>query len=228
MSYLPPEQTGYFEALQVYFTEVTRRVALFGARDRELLEQWKQEGRPARLVCRGIRDAAMRSEEEGEPRSLARCKAFVDRRWEEAQRRSVGEHEAKPAQKSAPVPERTQVDPLRQRVEGLIREAGEGAPEERWTQAYRQGWRAIREQCRGEEEEFTLADVEAVDEALLDAYLDALKARERQDLQESLAVQKGALHRMSEEARRDHLRARQKKELVRRFNLLDLLADLFR
>lgn len=218
MSYLAPDQAGYFEAIQVYFTEVTDRMMVFGAKDRALLERWKKEGRPARLVCRGIRDAVASCEEDDPPRSLAVCEPFVDELWEQFERRSVGSHDDDPQEDNENEDEPT----LYQRVRWAVEQAGRDADDSRFTEAYRRAWRELK-QFADDDRQFSVQQLEAVDEALVEAYLEALDDEESQRLEEAIASAHGdLLGGMSPAAKREHLRIKRKRQLVEKFGLLDL------
>ena len=222
MSYLPPEQAGFFEAVQVYFTEATGRVALFGARDRSLLQQWSDEERPARVVCRGIREAVKSYGRDDPPRSLAQCEPFVDDEWEQYRERNVGAHDAEDSRGSDESTDRGGDDEqgeLYVRVQRAIERAGRCAEQERWRRAYRRAWRKLNEYA----EAFDFQQLQVLDEAMVEAYLDALDEQERQLLEEQLAgVDSGLLQGMSPSARRQHLHAKRKRELIDRYGLLDL------
>lgn len=243
MSYLPPGQAGFFETVQVFFMEVTGRGALFSAQDQSLLERWFAEGRSAQLICRGIQEAvAARGEDEPPPRSLQVCEVFVDREWERNKEQQVGRHqdsgivqiERVPSPESGPAravqesaAEVLEEDDLYTQAARAIERAGVAAEDERWREAYRQGWRALKRLNQGEGG-FSLEEIQALDEALVDAYFAALYQEEQQALEEELTIVDPMLHQMSPAAQREHLRARRKRVLVRRFGLLDLIAEIFR
>jgi hypothetical protein len=233
MSYLPPSEAGFFEAVQVYFTEITGRMALFGARDQELLEQWKAEGRSAQVVCRGIQQAvAAKGDDAPPPRSLYQCRGFVDREWEVVQTNTVGRHEevgAAPEEKTHQ--DSAEVSPesegLYAQAREVIEQAGKGTEQERWRNAYRQALRKL-DRLREEREDFSFAELQAVDAALVEAYLEALDNEERRLIEESVASNSAGLARgMSPQARREHLLVQQKRALVERFGLLDLMESIF-
>lgn len=214
MSYLPPGQTGFFEAVQVYFTEATGRVSVFGARDRALLEQWRDEGRPARVICRGIREAVVSYGKDDPPRSLVQCEGFIDEQWQQFQQRDIGAHD----DESDDTGEQSD-DELYQRARRAIEQAGKAADEERWRIAYRRAWRRLAETSNP----FSFQKLEAVDRALVEAYLDALDDEERHAVEEAIgSVNGGLLRGMSPSARRQHLQAKRKREIIDRFELLDL------
>ena len=230
MSYLPPQEAGFFEAIQVYFTEVTDRVVLFGARDRALLEQWKEEGRPAQVVCRGIREALARRDDE--LRSLVQCEPYVDEKWKESLDRKVGSHDAASSVAARSTRNNDGGQPsnrrLYDRVRQLLQRAGEQAQHERWRQAYRKAWRAMQRQGTGDGE-FSFDDVRAVDDALVGAYLEVLNDEELRIVERCVdEVSESYMRQMSAQARRQHLQTLQKRTLVERFGLLDLLAELSR
>ncbi len=233
MSYLPPSEAGFFEAVQVYFTEITGRMALFGARDQELLEQWKAEGRSAQVVCRGIQQAVAAKGDDGPPpRSLYQCRGFVDQEWELVQTNTVGRHEEiRAADEEREHEERAEESPepvgLYAQARQVIEQAGKGTGQDRWRNAYRKGWRAL-DRLREERDDFSFAELQAVDAALVEAYLDALDDEERRLLEESVASASAGLARgMSPQAKRDHLLVQQKRALVERYGLLDLMESLF-
>lgn len=224
MSYLPKSETGYFDAIQVYFTEVTGKVALFGARDQELLTRWHREGRSARLVCRGIREAVVSMKEGDPPRSLRECERFVDDEWEMAREKSVGRAErgegSKKREEAMGAAEKTSLVDV---ISARLIEAGQGATDERFREAYRQGWRRLKT-LRKEFSTFELAQVEVLDEVLVAAFYDALRDEEREQLMTSIdAASRGLLAAMSPRAKTEHLRARQKKWMVKTLGLIDVV-----
>ncbi len=240
MSYLPPQEAGYFEAIQVYYTTLTDRLALFGARDRDLLERWKEEGRPARLVCRGIREAVAACDDRV-PRSLSQCARYVDEQWEAYRQRRVGRHGEKAVQestrtdKNAPKEQpgsdesagtqrqSSERSGLYEQVRRAVEEAGKGTQEERFRQAYRSAWRRLQ-QVGEESARFGYREVDVVDRALVEAYLDALHDEERRAIEESVAkVSAGLVQGMSSAARDEHLRIKRKQALVERFGLVDVV-----
>lgn len=231
MSYLPPGETGYFSAVQVYFTEVTDRLAIFNARDQALLKQWKDEGCSAQVICRGIREAVLSLEDGEKLRSLAQCKPFVEREWKQIREKSVGSHGAVQTQdlqptkpQPSPAPEKSSgASWLFEETSQAIVTAGKATENERWRQAYRRAFKKLKRLAR-EGEDFSFAELEAVDKALVDAYLEALEEEERRSLEDALAsVGAGLMQAMSPGARKEHLYVRRKKELVERFGLLDLI-----
>lgn len=232
MSYLPPSEGGYFEAIQVFFTEITGRAVLFGARDQELLSRWKTEGRSAQVVCRGIREAVLSLKEGDPPRSLRECEGFVDQQWEQAREQMVGgQRAAASVQGAAVVVEKKEEERGAERgvyeeVSEALVAAGSQAEEERFKEAYREGWRELQ-RLRRETEGFCLFEVEALDQALVEAYLRTLTEGEREELERTLnEANPGLLRGMSPAARREHLLARRKRLLVSRYGLLDLLEIL--
>ena len=224
MSYLPREASGYMEAIQVYFTEVTEKVAVFGARDRVLLREWKQEGRSARVVCRGIREAVKAFDEP--PRSLWQCRSFVDQQWEDTRERAVGAHAPVEEQEEASDKEGEDHQPLVVQLRMAIERAGKRSDEERFREAYRKAWRRLAE-LAGEEGPVGLAQVEALDQALVEGYLEALSDEERQALEASLEDQhSGWMEAMSRRARRQHRQAQRKRALIEDYGLIDVLKQI--
>ena len=226
MSYLPSTEAGFYEAIQVYFTEITGRAALFGARDQVLLKAWKEEGRPAQVVCRGIREAAASLGENKQLRSLAQCESHVDDQWERAREQKVGAHGASSPESK----EETQPTPSRgglfEEAREAIEKAGKKTDEDRWREAYRRAWRVMKT-LKDERGRFSFDEVEAVDQALVQAYLEALNEEEQQVIESALAsVSAGLVQGMSPVARREHLHIRRKRVLIREYGLLDLIERL--
>ncbi len=239
MSYLPGQQAGYFEAIQVYFTELTERVSIFGARDRALLERWREEGRSAQVVCRGIREAVVdRDSDQAPPRSLRQCEYFIDRQWERLRERCAGVNQAPEEirEEETATEESGEEDRGDGGAKGgivahlrcAIEEAGRATDEERWREAYRQAWRAM-DRIQRERDHFSFAEAEAVDRALVDAYLEALGEEERRAIEDSmLSSNGGMLEAMSPAAKREHLRIKTKQAIVERFGVLDIIDVLSR
>lgn len=233
MSYLPQKQAGFYEAVQVYFTEVTGRMALFGARDRALLDQWNERGMPAQVVCRGIRDAVTQ-DSDGAPRSLVQCEMFVDRRWEKIQKRRVGSHESGGGESDETTASGGESSDGKEKSTGgggglfeavhrALKRAEEDVDQPRWCSAYRQGQSAL-EKVGQDDSPLTIDDIEAIDRALVEAYLAALKEEERRAIEESIAEESTEIVRtMSPSAKREHLWMRRKRTIVERFGLVDVL-----
>lgn len=214
MSYLPPDH-GYFAAVQAFFTEVTGRASLFGSRDQLLLQGWHEEGRPAQLVCRGIRNAVLSLGPDDLPRSLVECRPFVDEEWSLTREHLTGSHREQPAGSGA------STAPLFDQAADALRQAGTAA-EPRFQEAYRVAWRRLH---RHDAADFDLDDLDALDRALVDAFDAALNAQEIEALNESLAAP-DTLRHMSPRARAEHLQHRRRQLLLARHGLLDLLKIL--
>ncbi len=226
VSYLPKEASSYEEAIQVYFTEITARVAVFGARDRQLLRRWKEEGRPARLVCQGIKEAMAAFDER--PRSLWQCRGFVDALWDEARERAVGGHREaySEASKASGSGDKEEGATMAQVLKEAIERAGKESDEERFRKAYREAWRRLG-RVASDGQPMGFEQVEAVDAALVEAYLGALSEQEREALEASLRDQHaGYLGAMSPRARRQHLQVQRKRALVEDYGLIDLVQEI--
>lgn len=222
MSYLPAEQTGYFEAVQVFFTEITDRMVMFGARDRQLLEQWKDEGRPVRLICRGIKEAVASSDEGDPPRSIAACESCVDEEWEAIRQRTVGTHGAD-EHAGDTTPDSNGASPtLFDRVEQAMGEAEERLEENRWKEAYLRAWSSMKESIE-HPETFEFSQLDELDDALVAAWLDALDDDELRRIERAIDRRaKGLVDAMSPEAKRRQLQELKKRELIDRYGLVDL------
>lgn len=244
MSYLPPSQTGYYDAIQVFFTEATGRVALFNARDQELLSRWNQEGRSAQLICRGIREAVLAMREESPPRSLRDCERYIDQEWEASKERTVGvspgsslgrnvrrmEHQggkslrsAVPGSDSSVSDSTKSADSLSDGVAAALQEGGKKEAAEHLKEAYRLVWKEMRLlQERGRS--LQIEDVEYLDRLLVEHFFGRLEEDEQKEIDRSIdAASQGLLRAMSPRAREEHMLARRKKWLKENRSLLDLV-----
>ncbi|RAL22110.1 hypothetical protein DL240_09655 [Lujinxingia litoralis] len=246
MSHLPPGQVGFLEQVQFFFTELSGRTFLLGPRDLAYLQELQEAGVAARAVCRGIDEAFRAYGERDKPRSVRQCGPFIEAEARALGERSLGTHartdayespgaatprDTAPAPSEAPeasVAEAPATPELLREALAAIEAAGRQADEERWREAYRQGWRAAR-RLLDEQGAFGFEELEATDVALIEAYLDALGEQERLELEDAIALQtSNALDAMSPRARREHLWARRRQELLRRHGLVDLLRILSR
>lgn len=243
MSHVPPGQLGFMEQVQYFFTALSGRTYIPSPKDLTYLLPLKDQGVPPAAVCRGIEEAFRAYGEAERPRSVRQCWPFI-----EAELERLGEgglmtvaplatlqHPAadpsveasaseEPASDKAESTSGKDEDPeLLRETLSAIESAGRGSQEERWREAYRQGWRRARE-LGAERGTFGSEELEAADRALIEAYWDALQASERDELEEAIAGQlKGSLRDMSPRAEREHQLARRRQALIERYGLVDLL-----
>ncbi|TXD35450.1 hypothetical protein FRC98_16690 [Lujinxingia vulgaris] len=242
MSHLPPGQLGFIEQVQYFFTELSGRTYIPSPKDLAYLLPLKEQGAPAAAVCRGIEEAFRAYGEAERPRSVRQCWPFIEAELErlaesglyvpsaddapECGSERVAAATSPPSTKSNPssknAPKHDEPELLRETLDA-IEEAGRASGEERWREAYRQGWRRAKA-LSSERGDFGFEELEAADRALIEAYWEALKAAERQELEEAIAAQlAGGLRDMSPRAAREHRLARRRKALIERYGLVDLL-----
>ncbi|RDV38118.1 hypothetical protein DV096_09900 [Bradymonadaceae bacterium TMQ3] len=239
MSHLPPGQLGFIEQVQYFFTALSGRTYIPSPKDLAYLLPLKEQGAPAAAVCRGIEEAFRAYGEADRPRSVRQCWPFIEAELERlaesgmhlAPEAGEGSGSGQGAEVSSSPPPASSSqsrgesgDPelLRETLDA-IEEAGRASAEERWREAYRQGWRRARELSQ-ERGDFGFEELEAADRALIEAYWEALKAAEREELEAAIAAQlAGELRDMSPRARREHQLARRRKALIERYGLVDLL-----
>ncbi len=224
MSHLPPDH-GFFAAVQVFFTEITGRAALFSSRDQLLLQEWHRQGRPAQLICRGIRNAVRSLGKDDAPRSLKECLPFIDEEWERSRALLAGAHGPALSETPAAPPVDKPRGPLFDEAAQALQKAGSTADEPRFQEAYRKAWRVLQS---FDPDRFDLGDLDALDRALIDAFDAALLEEEHQALNDALTGTESlrGIRNMSPAARAEHLHHRRRRLLLHRHGLLDLIEAL--
>lgn len=234
MSFCADDNAGYFETIQLYFTELTRRSMFLSGRDLELLDDWRDRGASASAICKGLRDAVEAMPDDDPPRDVYACRRYIEPYVERAAERSVGGHggEASPESGggSGGEPPRTASgattgsQDLVERALERIERAGRRTDDPDLTQLYRDAWRAVRELFGTDDVGERFEELAAVEEALVENYLRVLDREERERIEERIAEgDEALLERMSPDARRQHLRARRRKVLMREYDLISLI-----
>lgn len=230
MSFCADDNPGFFETIQLYFTELTRRSLFLSGRDLDLLAEWREEGATATAVCKGLRDAVEAMPDDDPPRDVYACRDYIEPYVERARRRGVGRHDSSDATDSKEAP-RTELDESEDGEETVfsralerIERAGRRCDDDEITEMYRQAWRYVKElrdECEPSE---AFEELAAVEEGLLDGYYRALDRGLREEIEARIADTEDALvERMSPEARRQHLRARRRRILIEEYDLISLI-----
>jgi hypothetical protein len=232
MSHFDPESMGFFDAVQIFFTRRTGRGVMLGGRDIEYLDRLQQQGVDARLVCRAIDEAVEQMPDDDPPRSVFACRPWIDAQLERVRAGSVGAHgsneDAVSTSETAGDGEVEQAgsdveQPLLEEALTSIESAGSDARTEAIREVYRDAWRQVKQLMEGRANN-PLEELAAIEDALVAAYFEALPEPERERLAEQLdAEQAPHLQRMTEDARRRHLRARKRKALMESYGLVSLL-----
>jgi hypothetical protein len=239
MSFCADDNAGYFETIQLYFTELTRRSMFLSGRDLELLDDWRDNGASASAICKGLRDAVEAMPDEDPPRDVYACRRYVEPYVERAAERSAGGHDGKDAPRSEGTTRKgtsrevfsrrepdskTGSQDLVERALDRIERAGRRTDDPKLTDLYRDAWRAVRELFGTDGVGERFEELAAVEEALVENYFRVLDREERERIEERIAEGDAALlERMSPDARRQHLRARRRKVLMREYDLISLI-----
>lgn len=233
MSFCADDNAGYFETVQLYFTELTRRGIFLSGRDLELLEQWRSRGASAAVVCKGLRDAAEAMPKDDPPRDVHACRKYVEPHVERASERGVGGHDGpEPAEEArgpdvaAASSERASGESgeLVERALERIERVGRRTDDETLRDAYRDAWRSVRELFGTDDVGERFEGLAAIEEALVEQYYEALDSEERRRIEERIRENdETLLERMSPDARRQHVRARRRKILLREYELISLI-----
>ena len=100
MSQSVPNNPGYFDTVQICFMELTGRSVMLSGRDLEKLVEWREQGAPARAICKGLKSAVEAMPEDDPPRDVYACRDWITPYVEQARERQVGGHEASGEQTS--------------------------------------------------------------------------------------------------------------------------------
>ena len=222
MSYYASENLGFFETVQVCFTELTRRSIFLSGRDLELLEQWRQQGATSAAVCKGLRDAVEAMPEEDPPRDVYACRHYVQPYVDKVCERSAGGHDRAGDIEEAGGGEDSQPEGLVEQALAKIEEAGRWVDDETLKEVYRRAWRQVRQLTDGEDEEY-FERLAAIEEGLAEGYYRALDRRQQARIEQQIDEQSGELlGQMSPEARREHKRARMRRLMIENFEMISL------
>lgn len=237
MSHFDADNLGFFDAVQIFFTKRTGRGVMLGGRDIEYLDRLNQQGVDARLVCRAIDEAVEQMPDEDPPRSVFACRPWIDAQLERVKEGSAGAHggpsqvhrhdSGEAGEQSAGGPsgedQEAPSQPLLEDALASIESAGSDARSEAIRQVYRDAWRQVRE-LMDQRVSNPFEELAAVEDALVAAYFAALPGEERERLEQRLTDENAPhLQRMTEDARRRHLRARKRKALMEGYGLVSLL-----
>lgn len=220
---------SFFDIIQAYFTKLTGRFMMFSGRDMALLEGWRSQGATAVAICRGVRDAVLHMGEDRPPRDLYNCRVFIETYVGRARARSVA-HASEAVMSDASAAgvasgglEWGSGTPARRALRA-IEEAGARCERASTRELYRQAWHQARRVALGAGEEDQYGALLELEEALADAYFEALSEGERRQVERRIEEEVAMLGgRMSEEAWRCHLAARRRFLMVREYGLVSLL-----
>ncbi|MGM0557381.1 MAG: hypothetical protein ACQEVA_13440 [Myxococcota bacterium] len=239
MSHFDADNLSFFDTIQIFFTQLTGRGVMLGGRDIEYLDRLRAEGVDARMVCRAIAEAVEQMPDDDPPRNVFACRPWIDSHLERVRAGSAGAHTESPEQEASDDESSEAEDeaegeaggagragspqPLLEDALASIESAGKDARSEAIRQVYREAWRQVRE-LMDDAVSNPFEELAAVEDALVAAYFEALADDERERLEKKLEQEHAPhLQRMTEEARRRHLRARKRKALMESYGLVSLL-----
>lgn len=220
MSFCADENPGFFETVQLYFTELTRRAIFLSGRDVEQLAEWREQGATATAICRGLRDAVEAMPDDDPPRDVYACRRYIEPHVRRARERSVGGRGSK---ESTAEMTTDRDDDLFARALDKIERAGRECDDTRRTELYREAWRHVR-RLREEDDADPFEQLLAIEEGLLDGLYRTLDQSAREEIEERITSSDEAfVERMSPEAKRQHLRARRRRILIEEHELVSLI-----
>ncbi len=229
MSFVPDNDLGYLDTIQVFFVDLTQRSIMFSGRDLRLLEEWRERGANARDVCRGLQDAATAMPEDDPPRNIWACRKWIEPHVERAQNRGVGGHDDE--RRGAPggdgedakSEDGPPVDGLVHSALERIEQAGRQTDDEAIREVYRHAWSRVRA-LDGSDDDDPFEKLVAIEEELVEGYFEALDAERRREIDRRIEEESGApLERMTKQARREHVLARRRRILIDEDGLAPLL-----
>ena len=219
MSFYESDNLGFFETIQVCFTELTRRSIFLSGRDLEQLDQWRRLGASEKAICKGLRDAVESMPDGDPPRDVYACRHYIEPYIERQRERRVGGHAP---DDDAAEPKDSEPSGLVERALAKIEDAGRQVDDEPLKEIYRSAWRRVRELTDAPTEK-RFDELAAVEEGLVEGYYRALDRNERARIEERIDSDSGELlDGMSPEARREHIRAQRRRILIDEFDLVSL------
>lgn len=231
MSYAP-EQLGYFDTIQVYFLEVTGRGIMFSGRDLELLSRWRSEGASAKTICRGIQEAVASMSDDDPPRGIHACSPWIEAQLESQRERGVGgrANQSGPTSEASTSSEASSTDAsnayrsLFEEALANIERGGRAADSEEQRRVYREAWKSVKTLIDASQVDDPFSELAAVEDALVEGYYRALERAEQSRIEEAITAENRAdLAIMSPEARREHLAARRRRFLIKKYGLVPLI-----
>jgi hypothetical protein len=223
MSFVPDNDLGYLDTIQVFFVELTQRSIMFSGRDLKLLEEWRERGATARDVCRGLQDAATAMPSDDPPRNIWSCRKWVEPHVERARSRGAGGHQDDRDGDSTEDSEDSKSGGLVQQALERIEEAGRQTDDEDVRQVYRSAWSRVRALSESDDSS-PYEELANIEEDLVEAYFETLDDERRAEIDRRIEQEAVAhLDRMTEKARREHVTARKRRILIDQEDLAPLL-----
>lgn len=221
---------GFFDIIQAYFTQVTGRFIMFSGRDMELLRAWRMQGASPAVVCRGIREAVLFTQEaDGQPpRNIWACRKFILPHVERLGLKSL-DPDGRPAEPAGPAgpaaPTRHQTNAVLRQALSALEGAGHSCEDGALRALYREMWYRLESSIKHD------AAVDAQYEQLLrledeltQGYFSALSLEEQARIDKRLDEQdRNTGMRMSPEAWARHRIARRHRVLVQHYGLVKLI-----
>lgn len=213
---------GFYDAIQLFFMELTGRAMMFSGRDLELLSRWRSEGASVVVICRGLEDAVKGMDRSDPPRNIYGCRHYIEPRVEQARKNAIGRHEEAVVDEERRGNEQKAEEPeVVSAALAEVERAGKAVCSEPLRAVYREAWRKLRDlgEVSGPETYEALATIE---QGLAEGYFEALAAADRAAIEERIARELVGMAQMSAEARREHLLARRRLYLIRDYGMASL------
>ncbi len=248
-----PDDLGYFDAVQVYFTELTGRAMFFSGRDLELLKNWRAQGASAAAICEGVREAVEAMPDDDPPRDLHACRHYIEPRVERARERSAGRpgaaetcdgrdtdasssddatNHSDTIDDTSETTETTgssrehEMPHLFERALANVERAGRQCESEERRAIYRRAWRYVQKLGRRSNTSTRepYEQLMELEREIIEQYLETMEDDERRRLNRHVREESdGFLETMTDEAREEHLAARRRRYLVEHDDFVPLL-----
>ncbi|MFU8806882.1 MAG: hypothetical protein ACNA8W_23950 [Bradymonadaceae bacterium] len=217
MSHFPADKMGYYDAILLFFMELTGRAIMFSGRDLESLSRWRSEGASVAVICQGIEDAFESMDRTDPPRNVYGCRHHIEPLVEKARKNAAGRHGDASEASSSPG------DGVFAEALSTVEGAGKAAASEDLKEIYRRTWKRLRDLGDGADQS-TFEELAAIEQSLAEGYFKTLAAAERQKIEERIAGELVSLGTMGADAKREHVQARRRLLLIRDYGMPTLWA----
>lgn len=217
-----PEQAhdaSLFETVQAFFIRATGRSVLFGGRDLELLTEWNRKGVPAKVICLGIAKKVRTARADTPPKTISACENKIRKyisRWRKNRQQGHRDDKAPSPSSANEATREKNSSPIAR----TLREGVEKFDRDAFSEAYRQ----VLEQLDHRSGYPELQYVVALEDKLVDRFVDGLSDEEQRKLDRKLEQSSSNtdLQHMSSTARREQLKAETRKVLKHQFGYISL------
>lgn len=218
---------GFFDIIQAYFTQVTGRFIMFSGRDMELLRAWRVQGASPAVVCRGIREAVLFTQEaDGQPpRNIWACRKFILPHVERLGLIAIDPDTRGVAAALPKAPSRHQTNAVLRQALSALEGAGHHCEDGALRALYREMWYRLESSIKHDSAiDAQYEQLLRLEDDLTQGYFSALSMEEQRRIDKHLDEQdRDTSMRMSPEAWSRHRTARRHRVLVQQYGLVKLI-----